>query len=432
MYKIIKSFQSNNSLLDDFVIYDSPEKEKKNRFEKSFNIYRNKNENYQSPDLELENSLSKVSYPQDNIGYIKNLLLENYSHCDNAQVFMISDNNAKKIFVIEYRLSIELNSKFYNVYILVYLPLLFPKHPPEFYIEKTANVGLNKFYLDGKINPEDFRINLDNFVKFDPCQNNVGEIIDNLIINFRDKFPVYKRFNENDDSWRTGKCYLDKYKAIRIKLPKDPKNYKFGSNTYFIPKSEKRNNNDLETRLNDEIFKNKKLEEENNKLKKSLNLKIYEINKLTNDWILIKLENDTLKSELLKVKKIITGNNQIQNNELEKIKDENIILKSKLDLKDKEIQNLQIKIQNSIIEVPKYELNDIIVLTFISAEVNYGIKCLASDTFAEVEEKLYKKYDYLRNTNNTFIVNAKPILRFKKISENNIKDGDLIQLFQLK
>jgi hypothetical protein len=83
-------------------------------------------------------------------------------------------------------------------------------------------------------------------------------------------------------------------------------------------------------------------------------------------------------------------------------------------------------------EKPKYDINDIIVITFNSIDVNYGIKCLANETFAEVEEKLYKKYDNLRETNNMFTVNAKPILRFKKICENNIKDGDIIQLFKLE
>ena len=31
-----------------------------------------------------------------------------------------------------------------------------------------------------------------------------------------------------------------------------------------------------------------------------------------------------------------------------------------------------------------------------------------------------------------FTANAKPVLRFKKICENNIKDGDIIQLLQLE
>ena len=67
-----------------------------------------------------------------------------------------------------------------------------------------------------------------------------------------------------------------------------------------------------------------------------------------------------------------------------------------------------------------------------SASVNIGIKCLATDVFAEVEEKLCKRFDNLRNTNNMFTVNARPILRFKKMFENQIKDGDIIQLFKLE
>ncbi len=70
------------------------------------------------------------------------------------------------------------------------------------------------------------------------------------------------------------------------------------------------------------------------------------------------------------------------------------------------------------------------VVTFISKDfsVNEAVKCLSKDLFAEVEEKLYKKYDNLRNTNNMFTVNEKPVLRFKKLSEIGIKDGDKIQL----
>lgn len=110
-------------------------------------------------------------------------------------------------------------------------------------------------------------------------------------------------------------------------------------------------------------------------------------------------------------------------------------LKYQLILKENEIKDLQNKIQNNIIiNQPKYNMNEIIVITFVSTDssVVEGIKCLPSDVFAEVEEKLYKKYDELRNTNNMFTVNAKPVLRFKKISENNIRDGDKIQLFKLE
>ena len=92
------------------------------------------------------------------------------------------------------------------------------------------------------------------------------------------------------------------------------------------------------------------------------------------------------------------------------------------------------KIQNNVVDLPKYSMNDIIVVNFMTQDssVYEGVKCLATDVFAEVEEKLYKKYDNLRETNNMFTANAKPVLRFKKLCENGIKDGDKIQLFKLE
>ena len=120
------------------------------------------------------------------------------------------------------------------------------------------------------------------------------------------------------------------------------------------------------------------------------------------------------------------------NNEIKKFKDEINSLKYQLNIKDKEINDLRNK--SNVIEIPKYKMDDIIVITFQASDssVNYGIKCIKDETFAEVEEKLYKRYNDLRNTNNMFTANAKPVLRFKTINENNIKDGDIIQLFKLE
>ena len=50
----------------------------------------------------------------------------------------------------------------------------------------------------------------------------------------------------------------------------------------------------------------------------------------------------------------------------------------------------------------------------------------------KLKRKFIKRFDDLRNANNMFTVNARPILRFKKMFENQIKDGDNIQLFKLE
>ena len=150
----------------------------------------------------------------------------------------------------------------------------------------------------------------------------------------------------------------------------------------------------------------------------------------------LKKENEQLKQDLLKANKIISGvqKNQIETDELKKLKEENTNLIYQLNLKANEIKDLKNKITNNVIEEKKVNYNDIIVVSFISMDstVHFGVKCLPNEYFYEIEEKLYKKYDNLRDTNIMFTANAKPILRFKKISENNIKDGDIIQLFKLE
>ena len=212
--------------------------------------------------------------------------------------------------------------------------------------------------------------------------------------------------------------------------------FQFKSNSFidFIPNYRKNNNaqiniqdkkeqikinSELEQKLRTEIEKNKKLEDEIKKLKDSQ--KIY------------KEENKKLKEDLVKAKKIIEGiqNNQIGNNEIKKLKDEIEYLKYQLNNKDNEINELKRKIKN---EKPKFDFDDVMWIYFqpIDNSFKEGIKCLKTNTFAEVEEKLYKKYNTLRNTNNNFTANATPVLRFKTIEENKIKDQDIIILYKIE
>ena len=75
-------------------------------------------------------------------------------------------------------------------------------------------------------------------------------------------------------------------------------------------------------------------------------------------------------------------------------------------------------------------MNDVKVVNFISLaqSIRTGIPCMADDTFAEAEEKLYQIYNEYRNTNtnNILLFQGNTILRFKKIRENKIKNGDTI------
>ena len=118
----------------------------------------------------------------------------------------------------------------------------------------------------------------------------------------------------------------------------------------------------------------------------------------------------------------------ITNNEIKKLKDE-------INQKENQINKLKIELQKEKNKTNKkmIDYNDIIAINFISTDqkINkFPISCVKTDRFAEIEEKLYQEFEEFRETNNTFIVNGTTILRFKKMSENNIKNGDTIQLIK--
>ena len=109
-------------------------------------------------------------------------------------------------------------------------------------------------------------------------------------------------------------------------------------------------------------------------------------------------------------------------------------LKNQLNTKETEINDLKETLKNNDIFEPKFKMNDIMVLNFLSPDhfIHYGIKCLATDIFADVEKKLYKLYDEYKNTNNLCTAHAMPVLKFKTIRENNIKDGDVIHIIKME
>ncbi len=56
---------------------------------------------------------------------------------------------------------------------------------------------------------------------------------------------------------------------------------------------------------------------------------------------------------------------------------------------------------------------------------------MKNDTFLEAEEKSYQKYQEYRETNNKFVLKGIKVMRFKSIIENNITDGDKIELIKV-
>ena len=170
---------------------------------------------------------------------------------------------------------------------------------------------------------------------------------------------------------------------------------------------------------------------ENKILKDELNIYQKENEKLKNQIDKLNNDNNKLNNELIKANKIISNFNNNQNNNIDinnKVNNLNEMIK----MKDIMINDLKNQLKKK--EHKNVDFDDILFVHFISMDqnINYPIKCLKTDTFAEVEEKLYQKYGEYRETNNNFTANGRIVLRFKSISDNHIKDGDKVQLINIE
>ena len=187
------------------------------------------------------------------------------------------------------------------------------------------------------------------------------------------------------------------------------------------------NYNNLIQQLNDERIKNQQLESEIQKLRNELSAskqiqlqQTQKINSLT--FQIQQLQNENQYLKLNQFNQMNMQNNQMNINEINRLNQ--IIVQ-----KDKQIKELEFKLQKN----NKIYRNDMMVVNFMSTDqtINTGIACTADDTFAEVEEKLYQMYNEYRNTkyrntNNILMHKGNIALRFKKIKENKIKNGDKI------
>jgi len=145
-------------------------------------------------------------------------------------------------------------------------------------------------------------------------------------------------------------------------------------------------------------------------------------------------EINKLKNELTKANKIIEQQKLTINELQNKLNNYNNIInnlnndinnyRNIISKKDIELSNYKSQLNNNIPN-NNVDNNDIMSVNFISSDqtVHYSVTCLKTNTFAEVEEKLYKQYPQYREANNTFLANGMQVLRFKTIDENKIDNG---------
>ena len=150
-------------------------------------------------------------------------------------------------------------------------------------------------------------------------------------------------------------------------------------------------------------------------------------------------EINNLRNELSKAKKIIEQQKLTINDLQNKLNNNTTIINNLnntinnyqniINQKELELNNLRSHLGNNNIR-KNVDFDDIMCVNFISSDqnVHYAASCLKTNTFAEIEEKLYKQYPQYRETNNNFIANGTQVLRFKTIAENKIGNGLTVTL----
>ena len=142
-------------------------------------------------------------------------------------------------------------------------------------------------------------------------------------------------------------------------------------------------------------------------------------------------ENNILKEKLNKLNMDIYNIQDLKN----KIKS----LEKKLNKKNEEIKQLLSQNNNNNNNHGKYKITsinpgeEIMCINFVSMGRqdinNYGLVCKNTDLFVRTEERLYEDFPQFKNYETYFEVNGKRIKRFLTLSENNIKDKNVINMF---
>ena len=114
-------------------------------------------------------------------------------------------------------------------------------------------------------------------------------------------------------------------------------------------------------------------------------------------------------------------------------------LEKELNKKNEEIQQLLSQNNNNNNNHGKYKITsinpgeEIMCINFVSMGRqdinNYGLVCKNTDLFVRTEERLYEYFPQFKNYETYFEVNGKRIKRFQTLSENNIQDKNVINLF---
>lgn len=140
--------------------------------------------------------ISECSYPMNTKDYVGIVVLELFN-LDKGTTFYKVMKSGDKIIVAHYKVKVSFKGKIYDVPLLIYLPKIFPKSPPEIYIENQTDIGINPANKD--IDPETKKINVKSVTTWN-VYSTISVVMEEIKTSFQNNFPIYKRNNSVSSS----------------------------------------------------------------------------------------------------------------------------------------------------------------------------------------------------------------------------------------
>lgn len=158
--------------------------------------------------------LNKSDYSPAIKEKVKLFICENFSkYKETVKIYLTFCFN-KNIFVIKHILEVNWNDKIYPIYLLIYLPTSFPEL--RIYINKITELEINPRYKDEKIiDFSTLELYYQKILNYNPIQDPINFLIENIYTKFSDDFPLYKS-NQQVDFF--GPCFLNEEKSFLINI----------------------------------------------------------------------------------------------------------------------------------------------------------------------------------------------------------------------
>jgi len=187
--------------------------------------------------------------------YYKNIiadfLIEHFTEDNSNRFFLYTNNEKKKIFLMEKKLKVTYPKRTYEVPILIYFTEHFPTTPPEIYLEKRSDhLEINKKIPPNFIDRNTLRIHFEIIFNWNKTIESIIKLFETLEKIFSKNFPIFQSKNK---LLVKGLCQLDIRNCIPI--VKIDKVKKFtNDNSSGTPKANVNQKENLTPRENDNMI----------------------------------------------------------------------------------------------------------------------------------------------------------------------------------